>query len=159
MEKYKGGLGDTPMQHAWMEYCDAEEIPHDHEDEEPFKWGFDAGRRSELARLRTELAESQRREEAWIPVEERLPETPNPWPAEVLAYLRVGERHFFTVVAKFFEGEWTDAGGKQLEGPLATVTAWMPLPPPYIAAALKEIGASKPTEAESGHADAQSRAQ
>lgn len=37
-------LGDKEMQHAWMAYADANEIPHDHEDEEVFKYGFDAGR-------------------------------------------------------------------------------------------------------------------
>jgi len=44
IETYKGGLGDTAMQRAWMRYADANEVPHDHEDEEPFKYGFDAGR-------------------------------------------------------------------------------------------------------------------
>lgn len=44
--KYEGGLGDKSTQHAWMAYADANEVPHDHEDEEPFKWGFDAGRRA-----------------------------------------------------------------------------------------------------------------
>lgn len=44
IEMYKGGLGDTAMQRAWMRYADANEVPHDHEDEEAFKYGFDAGR-------------------------------------------------------------------------------------------------------------------
>lgn len=45
MEKarYQGGLGDTAMQRAWMRYADANEVPHDHEDEEAFKYGYDAG--------------------------------------------------------------------------------------------------------------------
>lgn len=41
--KCEGGLGDKSMQHAWMAYADANNVPHDHEDEEPFKWGFNAG--------------------------------------------------------------------------------------------------------------------
>ena len=40
--KYKGGLGDTAMQRAWMRFADANEVPHDHEDEDAFKYGFDA---------------------------------------------------------------------------------------------------------------------
>jgi hypothetical protein len=50
---YKGGLGDTAMQWAWMRYADAEEVSHDHEDEDPFKYGFDAGRES----VKLEIAE------------------------------------------------------------------------------------------------------
>lgn len=38
-------LGDTAIQRAWMAYADANEVPHDHEDEEAFKQGFVAGRR------------------------------------------------------------------------------------------------------------------
>jgi len=54
IETYKGGLGDAAMQRAWMRYADAEEVPHDHEDEEPFKYGFGAGEahgRKEVAAL------------------------------------------------------------------------------------------------------------
>lgn len=43
-EEYQGGLGDTAMQQAWMRYADEQEVPHDHEDEEAFKYGIDAGR-------------------------------------------------------------------------------------------------------------------
>lgn len=50
IETYKGGLGDTAMQHAWMRYADENEVPHDHEDEEAFKYGFDAGRSAENAK-------------------------------------------------------------------------------------------------------------
>lgn len=39
-------LGDTETQRAWMVYADAENIQHDHEDEEVFKKGFVAGRNS-----------------------------------------------------------------------------------------------------------------
>jgi len=42
IETYKGGLGDTATQRAWMAYADANDIPHDHEDETPFKFGFNA---------------------------------------------------------------------------------------------------------------------
>lgn len=42
-ETYQGGLGNTATQRAWMRYADANEVPHDHEDEEPFKEGFGAG--------------------------------------------------------------------------------------------------------------------
>lgn len=50
-ETYKGGLGDTAMQRAWMRYADANEVPHDHEDEEAFKYGFDAGRNQDSPRV------------------------------------------------------------------------------------------------------------
>ena len=43
IEMYKGGLGDTAMQRAWMRYADANEVPHDHEDEEAFKYGYITG--------------------------------------------------------------------------------------------------------------------
>lgn len=43
-EPFSGGLGDEATQRAWMRYADANEVPHDHEDEEAFKYGFDAGR-------------------------------------------------------------------------------------------------------------------
>ncbi len=49
-------LGDKQMQHAWMAYADANDVPHDHEDEEAFKSGFDAGR-VETAKLRSALEE------------------------------------------------------------------------------------------------------
>lgn len=43
-EPFSGGFGDEATQRAWMRYADANEVPHDHEDEEAFKYGFDAGR-------------------------------------------------------------------------------------------------------------------
>lgn len=51
IETYKGGLGDTAMQRAWMRYADEQKVPHDHADEEPFKYGFDAGRNFENTEL------------------------------------------------------------------------------------------------------------
>jgi len=36
-------LDKDAREKAWMAYADAQEIPHDHDDEEPFKHGFDAG--------------------------------------------------------------------------------------------------------------------
>ena len=58
-EQYRGGLGDKSMQHAWMRYADENDIPHDHEDEEPFKHGFDAGRATlELSQVKVALTES-----------------------------------------------------------------------------------------------------
>lgn len=53
-------LGDKKMQHAWMKYAEFNDIPHDHEDEEPFKQGFamgrtDSGQLAELAALKTKL--------------------------------------------------------------------------------------------------------
>jgi len=54
-------LGDKKMQHAWMKYAEFNDIPHDHEDEEPFKQGFAMGRTdsdqsAELAALKAKLA-------------------------------------------------------------------------------------------------------
>jgi hypothetical protein len=48
IETYKGGLGDTAMQRAWMRYADEQEVPHDHEDEEAFKYGFNANAEQSL---------------------------------------------------------------------------------------------------------------
>lgn len=58
-------LGDKEMQHAWMAYADANEIPHDHEDEEVFKYGFDAGRtRSSLEIDMTEYEQMKEQKRA-----------------------------------------------------------------------------------------------
>jgi len=57
IEMYKGGLGDTAMQRAWMRYADANEVPHDHEDEEAFKYGFDAGASSGNRKAKLGIAE------------------------------------------------------------------------------------------------------
>ena len=54
---YDGGLGDTSTQLAWMAYADANDIPHDHEDEESFKYGFDAGASSGNRKAKLEIAE------------------------------------------------------------------------------------------------------
>ena len=56
-EKYSGGLGDTSMQRAWMRYADEQEVPHDHADEESFKFGFDAGRALAVGKVKLEIAE------------------------------------------------------------------------------------------------------
>lgn len=56
-EEYQGGLGDTAMQRAWMRYADEQEVPHDHEDEEAFKYGFDAGASSGNWKAKLEIAE------------------------------------------------------------------------------------------------------
>lgn len=50
-EIYNGGLGDKATQHAWMAYADANDIPHDHEEETPFKYGFNAFNQKRLERL------------------------------------------------------------------------------------------------------------
>lgn len=62
-DKYKGGLGDTAMQRAWMRFADANEVPHDHEDEDVFKYGFDAGRD----------------DDGWTYCDDRLPERKEGW--------------------------------------------------------------------------------
>ncbi len=41
--QYDGGLGDKLTQHAWMEFANDQDIPHDHADETVFKCGFNAG--------------------------------------------------------------------------------------------------------------------
>lgn len=56
-EEYQGDLGDTATQLAWMAYADAEEIPHDHEDETVFKYGYHAGRKN-LESLEAQLAQA-----------------------------------------------------------------------------------------------------
>lgn len=58
IETYKGGLGDTAMQRAWMRYADANDIPHDHEDETVFKDGYHAGREN-LESLEAQLAQAE----------------------------------------------------------------------------------------------------
>lgn len=50
-EPFSGGLGDEATQRAWMRYADEQEVPHDHEDEEAFKYGFDAGRNQDSPRV------------------------------------------------------------------------------------------------------------
>ncbi len=51
----KGGLGDEATQRAWMQYADNQDIPHDHEDETPFKYGFNAGRGSAKLEIAEEI--------------------------------------------------------------------------------------------------------
>lgn len=55
---YDGGLGDTSTQLAWMAYADANDIPHDHEDETVFKDGYHAGREN-LESLEAQLAQAE----------------------------------------------------------------------------------------------------
>jgi hypothetical protein len=56
-EPFSGGLGDEATQRAWMRYADEQEVPHDHEDEEAFKYGFDAGASSGNRKAKLEIAE------------------------------------------------------------------------------------------------------
>jgi len=53
----KGGLGDEATQWAWMRYANEQGVPHDHEDEEAFKYGFDAGASSGNRKAKLEIAE------------------------------------------------------------------------------------------------------
>lgn len=52
-EPFSGGLGDEATQRAWMKYAENQDIPHDHEDESSFKYGFDAG----FMNVKLEIAE------------------------------------------------------------------------------------------------------
>lgn len=54
---YDGGLGDTSTQLAWMAYADANDIPHDHEDETVFKDGYHAGKEN-IESLEAQLAQA-----------------------------------------------------------------------------------------------------
>lgn len=56
-EPFSGGLGDEATQRAWMKYAENQGIPHDHEDEESFKYGFDAGASSGNRKAKLEIAE------------------------------------------------------------------------------------------------------
>ena len=56
-EPFSGGLGDEATQRAWMKYAENQGIPHDHEDEESFKYGFDAGASSGNRKAKQEIAE------------------------------------------------------------------------------------------------------
>ena len=57
-EPFSGGLGDEATQRAWMRYADEQEVPHDHEDEEAFKYGYHAGREN-LESLEAQLAQAE----------------------------------------------------------------------------------------------------
>lgn len=69
-----------------------------------------------------------RQEPRWIPVGERLPETPDPWPVQVWAVILIAGRQFYQS-AKFYKNEWTDDEGRIIEDDLAIVIAWQPIAP------------------------------
>jgi len=120
--KYQGGLGDRPMQHAWIRYADEQEVPHDHEDEDAFKYGFDAGR--DFGAARSEAS-------AWVPVEVGLPNEGVKCLVTVLSYgsrIPVIEAY---VVYRGEDGSWYCEGDNSRYED--DVIAWMPLPSPCTA--------------------------
>lgn len=68
----------------------------------------------------------------WKRIEDGLPECSNPWPVEVFAVIKLtaenSNSHLFYESCKFYEGEWTNSGGKLFESDITRVIAWMPIP-------------------------------
>lgn len=67
------------------------------------------------------------RSDGWICVENRLPETPNPWPVQVWVCIRIANVELYDT-AKCYKAEWMDSSGNLIEAP-AVVIAWMPISP------------------------------